>query len=244
MESKAGPVKVLLTQELAPNLLDDIRNVDPALEINILDREMVPLFWGRPAGDRRSLVQQRFASLMAEAEVLYGLILSTEQARNVLAAMPELRWFQSTSAGVDELIGAGYGERGVAVTTSSGVHATPIGEFALHLMLMFAKQGARSLTLTAGKALGALHARRAEGRHRRHRRAGAHRVGGRATGEGLRLPRAGGRTGQRDDARPGRRAAATVRTCRECSARAIMSFSPCRSPTRRATSSARRSCAP
>jgi phosphoglycerate dehydrogenase-like enzyme len=59
--------------------------------------------------------------------------------------MPRLRWFQSTSAGVDELIDAGYGERGVAVTTSSGVHATPIGEFALHFMLMFAKQAARSL---------------------------------------------------------------------------------------------------
>ena len=139
------PVKVLLSVDLAPKLLDDIRSVDPRLEISVLDRETIPLFWGRSAAEGDTTAQHRFASLMTETEVLYGLILSTAQARGVLAAAPKLRWFQSTSAGVDELIDAGFGERGVVVTTSSGVHATPIGEFALHLMLMFAKQAARSL---------------------------------------------------------------------------------------------------
>ena len=143
MEEKP-PVKVLLAVDLAPKLLNDVRSVDPRLEISVLDREMVPLFWGRPP-EEGSPAQRRFEAVMAETEVLYGLILSTEQARGILAAAPKLRWFQSTSAGVDELIGAGFGERGVTVTTSSGVHATPIGEFALHLMLMFAKQAARSL---------------------------------------------------------------------------------------------------
>jgi D-2-hydroxyacid dehydrogenase (NADP+) len=143
MEEKTRAVKVLLTVEFAPRLLDDIRSVDPRLEIGALDRETIPLFWGRPA-EEGSSAQQRFSSLMAETEVLYGLILSPKQAANVLATAPNLRWFQSTSAGVDELAGAGFGERGVVVTTSSGVHATPIGEFALHLMLMFAKQAARS----------------------------------------------------------------------------------------------------
>jgi phosphoglycerate dehydrogenase-like enzyme len=137
-------VKVLVAVDLAPELMDDIRSVDPRLEICVLDRDTMPLFWGRPV-EEGSAAQQRFAAMMSETEVLYGLILSTEQARGILAAAPELRWFQSTSAGVDELIGAGFGERRVAVTTSSGVHATPIGEFALHLMLMFAKQARRSL---------------------------------------------------------------------------------------------------
>ena len=137
------PVKVLLAVDLAQNLLDDIRGVDPGLEIDALDRETIAPFWGRPPADESA--QQRFAALMAETEVLYGMILSTEQARKILAAAPKMRWFQSASAGVDELIGAGFVERGVAVTTSSGVHSTPIGEFALHLMLMFAKQARRSL---------------------------------------------------------------------------------------------------
>jgi phosphoglycerate dehydrogenase-like enzyme len=143
MEEK-HPVNVLLAIDLAPKLLDDVRSIDPRLEISVLDRDTMPLFWGRSA-EEGSPAQQRFASVMAEAEVLYGLILSTGQARGVLAAAPKLRWFQSTSAGVDELIGAGFGERGVLVTTSSGVHATPIGEFALHLMLMFAKQARRAI---------------------------------------------------------------------------------------------------
>jgi D-2-hydroxyacid dehydrogenase (NADP+) len=145
VEPKTGPIKVLISQALAPNLLDDIRNIDARLEVDVIDREMVPLFFGRAPADGETSVQQRFASLMADAEVLYGLILSTEQARGILAKAPKLRWFQSTSAGVDELIDAGFSERGVTVTTSSGVHATPIAEFALHLMLMFAKQAARSL---------------------------------------------------------------------------------------------------
>jgi D-2-hydroxyacid dehydrogenase (NADP+) len=144
------PVKTLLAVDLAQNLLDDIRGVGPRLEISVLDRETMPLFWGRPA-EEGSAVQQRFASLLAETEVLYGMILSTEQARKILAAAPKLRWFQSASAGVDELIGAGFGERGVLVTTSSGVHATPIGEFALHLMLMFAKQARRAFDAQRGK---------------------------------------------------------------------------------------------
>ncbi|MCJ7491878.1 MAG: D-2-hydroxyacid dehydrogenase [Dehalococcoidia bacterium] len=143
MEEK-HPVNVLLAIDLAPKLLDDVRSIDPRLEISVLDRDTMPLFWGRSA-EEGSPAQQRFASVMAEAEVLYGLILSTGQARGVLAAAPKLRWFQSTSAGVDELIGAGFGERGVLVTTSSGVHATPIGEFALHLILMFAKQARRAI---------------------------------------------------------------------------------------------------
>ncbi|HUS81886.1 MAG TPA: D-2-hydroxyacid dehydrogenase [Dehalococcoidia bacterium] len=145
MEEKPHPIKVLLAVGLDPKLLEDVRNVDPRLEICVLDRETIPLFWGRPPAEGDTATQERFASLMAGAEVLYGLIVSTEQARGILATAPNLRWFQSTSAGVDELIDAGFSERGVAVTTSSGVHATPIAEYALHLMLMFAKQAARSL---------------------------------------------------------------------------------------------------
>jgi D-2-hydroxyacid dehydrogenase (NADP+) len=143
MEEKLR-IKVLLTVDLAPKLLNDVRSVDQRLDISVLDHDMMPLFLGRRT-EEGSSVQPRFAALIAAAEVLYGFIVSTEQARRVLAAAPNLRWFQATSAGVDELIGAGFGGRGVAVTTSSGVHATPIGEFALHLMLMFAKQATRSL---------------------------------------------------------------------------------------------------
>ncbi len=171
--------------------------------------------------------------MMAEAEVLYGLIVSTEQARSVLATMPKLRWFQSTSAGVDELIDAGYGERGVAVTTSSGVHATPIGEFALHLMLMFAKQAARSLRSQQAKRWERFTP--AELKDATVGIVGLGHIGSEvarlAKGFGCRVL-AFDRL--RTDAGPADELLRS-RTCRRCSPRATTSSFPCRFPTRRAT---------
>ncbi len=143
-------IKVLLAVDLAPKLLNDVRSVDQRLDVSVLEGNMMPLFLGQRA-EEGSPVQQRFAALVAAAEVLYGFMVSTEQAHRTLAAAPNLRWFQSTSAGVDELIGAGFGERSVAITTSSGVHATPIAEFVLHLMLMFAKEARKSLKAQSQK---------------------------------------------------------------------------------------------
>src|SRR6185295_7191274 len=52
---------------------------------------------------------------------------------------PNLRWIQLTSAGADRLLNSGFIEGGVTVTTVSGLHATPIGEYILSVMLMWAK---------------------------------------------------------------------------------------------------------
>jgi phosphoglycerate dehydrogenase-like enzyme len=52
---------------------------------------------------------------------------------------PRLKWIQLTSAGADRLLNSGFIEQGITVTTVSGLHATPIGEFVLSAILMFAK---------------------------------------------------------------------------------------------------------
>lgn len=57
----------------------------------------------------------------------------------VLAAAPRLRWIHTPSAGVEHLLIPQVLERDIIITNSAGVHAIPIAEFVLALMLSHAK---------------------------------------------------------------------------------------------------------
>ncbi len=54
---------------------------------------------------------------------------------NALEVAPGLRWFQLHSAGIDHVAIDPLLQQGVMVTTSSGIHATPIAEYVLASML-------------------------------------------------------------------------------------------------------------
>lgn len=58
----------------------------------------------------------------------------------VLAAAPTVRWLHTPSAGVDHLLIAPVLERDITLTNSAGVHAIPIAEFVLALLLSQVKQ--------------------------------------------------------------------------------------------------------
>ncbi len=75
-------------------------------------------------------------ALLTEAEVLFGFI----PPQNIIARAPHLKWFQATSAGMDRHRGTEIWNSNVILTGVSGIHATPIGEFVMGLMLMFAKK--------------------------------------------------------------------------------------------------------
>ncbi len=77
----------------------------------------------------------RLDAMLANVEVIYGLILP----RNIMKRAPGLKWVQTMSAGVDRFMKTGIWDSPVILTGVSGIHATPIGEFALQFMLMFAK---------------------------------------------------------------------------------------------------------
>ena len=65
-----------------------------------------------------------------------------------LILAPHLRWIALPSAGADHVIRAGLVQsNGPIVTTSNGIHATPIGEFALSLMLMWVRHWPRIVEL-------------------------------------------------------------------------------------------------
>jgi len=74
-------------------------------------------------------------SLLREAEVIYGLRFP----QNILERAPRLKWVQTSSAGVDTLVGTELWQSDVILTTTSGIHVIPMREHVLGMMLMFVR---------------------------------------------------------------------------------------------------------
>ena len=74
-------------------------------------------------------------ALLADTDVIFGFV----PPKDIMKRAPHLKWFQATSAGVDRHIGTEIWQSKALITGASGIHATPIGEFIMGLMLMFAK---------------------------------------------------------------------------------------------------------
>ena len=68
---------------------------------------------------------------LARAQIIYGGVEAGQ-----LAGAERLRWLQLASAGVNRWPVAALGERGVLVTTTSGIHAAPIVEQMFGMLLM------------------------------------------------------------------------------------------------------------
>jgi D-2-hydroxyacid dehydrogenase (NADP+) len=107
-----------------------IRSVSP--RIKVLDGAALAM--AERAGDHSG--KKKLDALLAWADVIYGLWA----LQNTIARAPKLRWIQVISAGVDRWIGTDVWQSRVILTGVSGIHATPIGEFVMMLMLMFAKK--------------------------------------------------------------------------------------------------------
>jgi D-2-hydroxyacid dehydrogenase (NADP+) len=106
-----------------------IRSVSPGIKV----RDGAALAMAERAGDHSG--KKKLDALLAWADVIYGLWA----LQNTMARAPKLRWIQVISAGVDRWIGTDVWQSRVVLTGVSGIHAIPIGEFAMLLMLMFAK---------------------------------------------------------------------------------------------------------
>ncbi len=154
-------LRILITFALEDALVETIRNVDPAgIDIEILAPEQRQLLRGKyPSESERAAVAQGLHDAFDRAEVVFGF-WGTElhyalidaramggelPVKTIRDAAPRLKWIQLTSAGADRLLNSGFVEQGITVTTVSGLHATPIGEFILGAMLQWAKGGPRTM---------------------------------------------------------------------------------------------------
>src|SRR3990172_8486989 len=144
-------VHVLLTFALEPELVSQIEAVDPRLDVRALGQGARQLFRGQsryPSELEAQTARRELEEAMSWAEVLFGfwgnpLVELSPPPGALRRAAPSLRWIQLTSAGVDRAARSGLLQSDIMVTNSSGLHATPIGEYVLCVMLMFCKGAPR-----------------------------------------------------------------------------------------------------
>ena len=108
-------IRVVVAMDFADRLVEELAAIAPRLQVE-RHFPQVP------------------ASALAETEILYAsrLIPQPEEA-------PRLRWIQLHNAGTNHLRGMPILDaEDVAITTASGIHATPIAEYCLAMMLAFA----------------------------------------------------------------------------------------------------------
>src|SRR3990172_2139316 len=144
-------VHVLLTFALEPELVSQIEAVDPGFDVRARGQGARQLFRGQsryPSELEAQTARRELEEAMSWAEVLFGfwgntLVQLYPTPEALRRAAPALRWVQLTSAGVDRAARSGLLQSDIMVTNSSGLHATPIGEYVLCVMLMFCKGAPR-----------------------------------------------------------------------------------------------------
>lgn len=129
MEQSSFPRCVVSSYAFAP---EDQRRVEKAL-----DHGTLHMVTGRD-GLRDALIAH------PETDVVCSFFPPSD----LLALAPNLRWLVLPSAGADRVLQAGIVRAsGPIVTTANGIHATPIGEFVLSLMLMWVRKWPRIVEL-------------------------------------------------------------------------------------------------
>ena len=124
-------INVLVSGAIDEECRQQISSVSPRIKLT----DISDLSRTEQKGD--SVSQEKLDALLAEAEVFFAFRLP----RNVIARSPRLKWIQVMSAGVNvQLLDTDLRQSPVMMTNVSGIHATPISEFVLGLMLMFVKQ--------------------------------------------------------------------------------------------------------
>lgn len=135
-----------LEAELAERIAAEVPAADVLVEPALLPPVRYPGdHRGDPGFTRPPDAEQRWWQLLARAEVLFGIPGDTPGGlAEAVRRCPGLRWVQATSAGAGEQVLAAELTADelarVTVTTSSGVHAGPLAEFALLGMLAFTKE--------------------------------------------------------------------------------------------------------
>jgi phosphoglycerate dehydrogenase-like enzyme len=112
-----------------PECMHRIRAVSPKIRV----KDGAALVAAEFRGDHSQ--KKKLNSLLAWADVIFGLAAPPD----TVARAPNLKWIQVISAGVDRWMATDVWNSRVILTGVSGIHATPVGEFAMALMLMFAK---------------------------------------------------------------------------------------------------------
>lgn len=138
-------VKVMITFFLEPELVEKIRSLDPRIEV-LYEPDLMgrPRYQSHHVGFQGTPEQEkRWLELMSQAEVIFGYIRRSHLI-DLPKLAPRLKWNQSPSTGIGQMLNkGGLTESDIVFTTAGGVHVTPLSEFVLMAMLMFVKDAFR-----------------------------------------------------------------------------------------------------
>jgi phosphoglycerate dehydrogenase-like enzyme len=144
-----APTQVLIASPLEAELVARIQAAEPRAEVRFEPDLLPPARYpadhrGDPAFRRDAEAEARWRALLDRAEVLFGIPGDSAAGLAEVAGLPRLRWVHATSAGAGEAVRtarlpAEALER-ITITTSSGVHAIPLAEFAILGLLAVAKE--------------------------------------------------------------------------------------------------------
>jgi phosphoglycerate dehydrogenase-like enzyme len=142
-------IRVVIATPLEPELVDRLRAVDEHLDVVFEPELLPPPRWasdhvGDPSFERTPEQERRFSELIASAEIVYGFPREDPaQIPWLVRTATKLRFVQATFAGAgQQLAAAGLAREDVeriAWASSAGVHATPLGEWALFGILALTK---------------------------------------------------------------------------------------------------------
>ena len=145
-----APAQVLIASPLEAELAERIKAAEPRAEV-LFEPDLLPParypadHGGDPDFRRDPEAEARWRALLDRAQVLFGVPGdSADDLAEVVTTLPKLRWVHATSAGAGEQVRkAGLPAEAlerVTITTSSGVHAVPLAEFAILGLLAIARE--------------------------------------------------------------------------------------------------------
>jgi phosphoglycerate dehydrogenase-like enzyme len=147
--SPDDPTTVLIATPLERDLVERLREAVEGVEI-LFDPDVLPTprypsdHRGDPSFRRDGAGEAQFEQWVARAEVTFGVPGETPEAlHSLVARAPRLRWVQGTAAGMGQQVEAAGLDAAdldrVTFTSSVGVHAGQLAEFAVLGLLAFTK---------------------------------------------------------------------------------------------------------
>ncbi len=133
---------IFITSPLEAEHVERLRAVDPERVEVIYEPDLLPPVRyigdhnGVPGFTRNEEQQTRWAANLQRADILFDFPGGSLMGEMVTDAAPNLKWVQTTSAGVGQMIvRMGLQDSDLIVTTASGVHAGPLAEYAFMVLL-------------------------------------------------------------------------------------------------------------
>ncbi len=139
-------MEVVIVTPIRPELAERIA-AQEGVELTYLPELLPAARWSNDGSGEGGvpLDDPRWAEALGRAEVAYGIPEGTgEGLVDLVRRAPRLEWVHARNAGAGEQLGQALQlnpdeARRVTVTSSSGVHAGPLAEFAIFGLLAFAK---------------------------------------------------------------------------------------------------------